>query len=89
MKAMFGMVSLLIALAIVGFLAARQLKTAAPSATSGATTAAAATAGVALPGVAASGTVREQSQQIQQKVKDDVTKALQQGVEARKESPEQ
>jgi len=89
MKAMFGMVSLLIALAIVGFLAARQLKTAAPSATSGATAAAAATAGVALPGVAASGTVREQSQQIQQKVKDDVAKALQQGVEARKDTPDQ
>ena len=89
MKAMFGMVSLLIALAIVGFLAARQLKTAAPSATSGATAAAAATAGVVLPGVAASGTVREQSQQIQQKVKDDVAKALQQGAEARKDSADQ
>jgi len=89
MKAMFGMVSLLIALAIVGFLAARQLKTAAPSATSGTTAAAAATAGVALPGVAASGTVREQSQQIQQKVKDDVAKALQQGADARKGSADQ
>ena len=89
MKAMFGMVSLLIALAIVGFLAARQLKTAAPSATSGATAAAAATAGVALPEVSASGTVREQSQQIQQKVKDDVAKALQQGATARKDTPDQ
>lgn len=86
MKAMFGIVSLLIVLAIVGFLAARQLKTAA---TSGSTAAAAATAGVALPGVAASGTVREQSQQIQQKVKDDVAKALQQGVEARKDTSDQ
>ena len=74
MKAMFGVVSLLIALAIVGFLAARQLKTAAPSASSGA---------------AASGTVREQSQQIQQKVKDDVTKALQQGAAARKDTSDQ
>jgi len=73
MKAMFGVVSLLVALAIVGFVAARQLKTAAPSALSG----------------AASGTVREQSQQIQQKVKDDVTKALQQGGEARKDTPDQ
>jgi hypothetical protein len=89
MKAMFGIVSLLIALAIVGFLAARQLKTAAPSATSGSTAAAAATAGVALPGVAASGTVREQSQQIQQKVKDDVAKALQQGAAQRKDMPDQ
>ena len=69
MKAMFGVVSLLIALAIVGFLAARQLRTTAPS--------------------AASGTVREQSQQIQQKVKDDVAKALQQGAALRKDTPEQ
>lgn len=88
MKAMFGMVSLLIALAIVGFLAARQLKTAAPSATSG-TTAAAATAGVVLPDISASGTLREQSQQIQQKVKDDVAKALQQGAAQRKDVPDQ
>ena len=89
MKAMFGVVSLLIALAIVGFLAARQLKTAAPSAMSGTTAGAAATAGVALPDVSTSGTVREQSQQIQQKVKDDVAKALQQGVAARKDTPDQ
>ena len=73
MKAMFGVVSLLVALAIVGFVAARQLKTAAPPALSG----------------AASGTVREQSQQIQQKVKDDVAKALQQGAEARKDTSDQ
>ena len=83
MKAMFGVVSLLVALAIVGLLAARQLKTAAPSASSGAA------AGVVLPDVAASGTVREQSQQIQQKVKDDVTKALQQGAAARKDTSDQ
>jgi len=89
MKAMFGVVSLLIALAIVGFLAARQLKTAAPSATSSATAAAAATAGVALPDVSTSGSVREQSQQIQQKVKDDVAKALQQGAAQRKDASDQ
>jgi hypothetical protein len=85
MKAMFGVVSLLIALAIVGFLAARQLKTVTPSATAGATATA---AGVALPDIAASGTVREQSQQIQQKVKDDVAKALQQGAAPRKDGSE-
>jgi len=89
MKAMFGLVSLLIALAIVGFLAARQLKTAVPSASNGATATAAATAGVALPSVGAGGTVREQSQQIQQKVKDDVAKAVQQGAEARKDTSDQ
>lgn len=89
MKAMFGMVSLLIALAIVGFLAARQLKTVAPSATASATSNAAQAAGVALPDVSASGTVREQSQQIQQKVKDDVVKALQQGAQPRKDAGDQ
>jgi metal-dependent amidase/aminoacylase/carboxypeptidase family protein len=89
MKAMFGVVSLLIALAIVGFLAARQLRTAAPSASSAATAAAAATAGVVLPDVSASATVREQSQQIQQKVKDDVAKALQQGAAPRKDTSDQ
>jgi hypothetical protein len=91
MKAMFGMISLLVALAIVGLLAVKQLRSAAPSVAAGSNSsaAAAAAAGVALPRMAASGTVREQSQQIQNKVKDDVAKALQQGVEARKDSPEQ
>jgi len=91
MKAMFGLVSLLVALAIVGLLAVKQLRSAAPSVAAGSTSSAtaAATAGVALPSIAASGTVREQSQQIQRKVQDDVAKALQQGVEARKDTPEQ
>jgi len=84
MKAMFGMVSLLIALAIVGILAARQLKTAAPSVAPGASAAAA--AGLSASGLAATGTVREQSQQIQQKVKDDVSKALGQGMAPRKDA---
>ncbi|HEY9063338.1 MAG TPA: hypothetical protein VIO33_00045 [Burkholderiaceae bacterium] len=87
MKAMFGMVSLLIALAIVGFLAVRQLKTAAPSVAPGASAAAA--AGLSATGITTTGTVREQSQQVQQKVKDDIAKALEQGAAARKESPEQ
>jgi uncharacterized protein (DUF697 family) len=90
MKAMFGLVSLLVALAIVGLLAVKQLRSAAPSVATGSTSSAtaAAAAGVSLPSVAASGTVREQSLQIQKKVQDDVAKALQQGVDARKESPE-
>ena len=84
MKAMFGMISLLIALAIVGILAARQLKTAAPSIAPGASAAAA--AGLSASGLAATGTVREQSQQIQQRVKDDVSKALEQGMAPRKDA---
>jgi hypothetical protein len=86
MKAIFGMVSLLIALAIVGFLAARQLKVA-PSVAPGASAAAA--AGLSTSGIATTGTVREQSQQIQQKVKDDVSKALEQGMAPRKDAADQ
>ena len=76
---MFGVVSLLVALAIVGMVAVKQLKavgrvdTAAPAA----------------PGSpsapSSSGTVREQSQHLQQKVQDDVKKALEQGAAARGE----
>ena len=81
MKAMFGVVSLLVALAIVGLLAARQLKAVAPSIAPGAAGAEAA----AVPSFAGSGTLREQSQQLQQKVQDDVTKALAQGAASRAE----
>lgn len=89
MKAMFGLVSLLIVLAIVGMLAARQLRSAGPAAVSGSTATAAQTAGVALPDVSASGTVRDQAQQMQQKVKDDVAKALQQGAAQTKSAADQ
>jgi Tfp pilus assembly protein PilX len=70
MRAVFGVLSLLVVVAIVGMLASRQLKATRIS-------------GQALTGstaeAAASTTVRQQSQQIQQKVADDVTRALQQG----------
>ena len=81
MKAVFGVVSLLVALAIVGLLAARQLKAVAPSIGPGAAGAEAAS----VPSFAGSGTVREQSQQLQQKVQDDVKKALEQGAASRAE----
>ena len=74
MRAVFGVVSLLVVLAIVGMLASRQIKAVNTSVSSA--------AGQALPGaasVAAAGTVREQSQQLQQRVADDVAKAMQQG----------
>lgn len=86
MKAVLGMISLLAALAIVGLLAARKLKTAAPTIAPGASAAAA--AGLATSGLASGGTVREQSQQIQQKVRDDVARALEQGASARKDTSE-
>ena len=67
MRAVFGVVGLLLVVAIVGLIARSQLQ-----------------AGRAAPAVAASpaasGTsVREQSQQLQRQVADDVTKALSQG----------
>ena len=79
MKAIFGVVSLLVALAIVGLVAVKQLKAvgqvAAPEASS---------AGVPLaPSMAGSGTVREQAQQLQNKVAADAVKALEQGAAAR------
>ncbi|MEO6030332.1 MAG: hypothetical protein ABIP61_00285 [Burkholderiaceae bacterium] len=83
MKALFGIVSLLVALAVVGLLAARQLQAVAPSVAP----AAAAAAGV--PAFAASGNVREQSRQLQRKVQDDVAKALEQGAAALQKQADQ
>ena len=81
MKAMFGVVSLLVALAIVGWLASRQPRAMAPSIGPGAAGAEAAS----VPAFSGSGTVREKSQQLQQKVQDDVKKALAQGAASRAE----
>jgi hypothetical protein len=69
MRAVFGVLSLLVVLAIVGTLVTKQMK--AMKVSTGVVTGAA--------DAAASTTVREHSQQIQQKVKDDITKALEQG----------
>ena len=71
MRAVFGVLSLLVVLGIVGILVSKQMK--AMKVSTGVVTAA--------PADTASATVRQQSQQIQQKVADDVTKALQQGAE--------
>ena len=85
MKALFGVVGLLVALAIVGLLAAGRLKTAPGAAAEVAVGARAASVLELVPG----STVREASQQAQQKVRDDVAKALEQGVAARASSPDQ
>ena len=72
MKALLGVVSLLVALAVLGMIVSRQLKATHLSAVA------------ALPGgreVAASGTLRQQSQQMQQRVTDDIAKAMTQGAE--------
>ena len=81
MRAIFGVVSLLVALAVVGVLLMRQLR-----ATGQAVGAALPTeAGTAASAGAAPPPLREQTQQLQQRVKSDVTKALEQGAAARKE----
>ena len=78
MRAIFGIVSLLVVLAIVGVLASKQLKSVNQSVGS--------SMPPAQPGAAADSTispaptnVREQSQQIQQRVTSDIQKSMEQG----------
>lgn len=75
MKALFGVVSLLVVLVFVGVLASRQMK--AVTAT---------TAVAPASGVSPASTVQAQSQQMQQKVRDDVNRALEQGAARIKEA---
>ena len=73
---MFGIASLLVALAVVGLLASKQLRSArvAPVA-----------AGASMP-VGAGGNAREQAQQVQDKVVSDLNKAMEQGAARREEA---
>jgi len=82
MRALFGVVSLLVVLAVVGILATKQLKAVGQLST----TATSPTPGGGPPASAAAATnvtVREQSQQLQQRVGSDVKKALEQGAVTR------
>lgn len=72
MRVVFGVVGLLVALAIVGIVAKKQLQ---------ATGQVAATVAPAASGA----TVAEQSRQIQRQIQQDVTKALEQGAAARQD----
>lgn len=72
MRVVFGVVGLLVALAIVGIVAKKQLQ---------ATGQVAATVAPAASGA----TVAEQSRQIQRQIQQDVTKALEQGAAARED----
>ena len=75
MKALFGAVSLLVALAIVGLIAVKQMK-AIGHVGAGAT----AQAGLPdVPAMSGSGTVSEQAKQLENKVAADVAKAMAQG----------
>lgn len=72
MRAVFGVVSLLVVLGIVGFTASRQLRS---------TGLAAGPSASAAPGT--------QPRQIQQKVADEMTKAIEQGAAARRSEADQ
>ena len=75
MKALFSVVSLLVALAVVGMLVSKQLK-----ATNQRAAAAAAEAPASgLPVPVGGGDAVESSRQMQEKLRDDVVKALEQG----------
>lgn len=76
MRGVFSAVALLVVLAIVGLAVTKQLK-------------GAGTVPVSAGQPAASGAAGETPQQIQQRVRDDVTKALEQGAAARRQAPDQ
>ena len=82
MKAIFGVVSLLVALPIVGLIAVKQLKAV------GKTGSPASADAPAVPQMSGSGTIRDQSRELQNKVVNDAIKAMQQGADARKDESE-
>jgi len=88
MKALFGVVSLLVALAIVGLIAVKQLKAVGRVGGSAGASAAADVGAAPIPQMSGSGTVRDQSRELQNKVADDAIKAMNQGAEARKQDSE-
>jgi len=82
MRAVFGVLSVLIVLALVGMLAVQQMRSTG-RALGSATAQAASAPGPTRPDAPPAGNVREQSQQFQQRVRDDVARALEQGAAAR------
>ena len=83
MRGLFGLVSLIVVLAIVGVLAMKQLRAVNGSVASSLPPA---QSGSETPVVApAASDVRSGSQQVQQRVADDAAKALEQGAAARRQ----
>ena len=78
MRAIFSVASLLVVAAVVGWLVVKQLKSAAPHG-------GAEVSGASASGPTLSGTPAQQSQQLQQRVRNDVAQALEQAAAARKE----
>jgi len=74
MKAMFGVVSMLVALAVVGLLMVKQLRAVGHAEPVDATAAA-----VAVPALSGSGALRDQAMQLENKVAADAAKAMAQG----------
>jgi hypothetical protein len=83
MKAMFGVVSLLVALAIVGLVAVKQLKAVGKVGSSA--SAPASVDGAAVPQMSGSGSVAQQSRDLRNQVAGDIAKAMNQGAAARRE----
>lgn len=90
MRALFSIVSLLVVVALVGLLAARQFKggVPAPGAPEVASPGIAPAPSAASPDGRSAGAsnVREQSRQLQGRVRDDLSRALQQGAAARNDA---
>jgi hypothetical protein len=82
MRALFGVVSLLVVLAVVGILVVKQLRAVGQLSTT-ATSPAPSGGPPASSAAATNATVREQSQQLQQRLGSDVKKALEQGAVTR------
>jgi hypothetical protein len=83
MKALFGAVSLLVALAIVGLVMVKQLRAVGhvgPSSTDASLP--------AVPQMSGSGTVREQAQTLENKIANDAVKAMNQGAAAHEREAE-
>ncbi len=79
MKPLFGVVGLLLALAVVGIVAVKQLNAVSRSVGSAAQVDTSASSSQITPAAASTGTLVEQSKQIQDKVRSDIAKALEQG----------
>ena len=83
MRAVFGLVGILVVMAIVAILMKQNLQATRSEGTAGSPPA---VEGVKVPQVDTSKNVREQSQQIQQQVQTELNQALQQGADRVKEA---
>jgi hypothetical protein len=83
MKALFGVVSMLVALAIVGLVMVKQLRAVGHGGAASADAAA-----VAAPSLSGSGPLRSQALELENRVAGDAVKAMEQGARAHSEAAE-